>query len=103
MSAYATNLTEIPWVLAKGGQSGLETLEESLGLVALGRELLRGNSCQDPCAESFPKLQKPSLSVLTIFKCTVHFKYIHIVVQLISIALHLIKVYNGVFKRLHLL
>ena len=38
----------LPWVLAEAGLSGLETLEESLGLVALGRQLkeqLPGSLC----------------------------------------------------------
>ena len=31
--------SHLPWALAEGGQSGLEMLEENLGLVVLGREL----------------------------------------------------------------
>ena len=31
--------SDLPWVSAQGGKSGLETLEETLGLVVLGRKL----------------------------------------------------------------
>ena len=31
--------SHLPWALAEGGQGGLKTHEETLGLVALGREL----------------------------------------------------------------
>ena len=33
------SLQHVPWAVAEGGKSGLETPEESLGLVALEREL----------------------------------------------------------------
>ena len=40
--------SHLPWVLAKGGQSGLERLEESLRSMVLGRKLkeqLSGSMC----------------------------------------------------------
>ena len=58
--------SHIPWAPAEGEQSGLETLEKSLRLVALGRELKeqlpRSLRCHSP-------LQKPSLSGRALLSC----------------------------------
>ena len=49
---FGSNL--LHWAPAKGGQSRLEMIKESLGLVALGRELKE--QLQDPCADSLSTL-----------------------------------------------